>query len=168
MNHYNFLKKSLIAGFFLSLFFACNEDPVPQNPDLKTLKLKFEKLVSGRKILRQLKELQKIYNFSSSIIYKVPIFAHNYLILILKSFIMKQLLFFREAKILFFAMFATLFFACNPEKPVNPQPNPDLKTLKLKFEKLVSGRKILRQQEILKQLQNKKIKNFSNFSSSII
>ena len=151
----------MIAGFFLSLFFACNsEDPVnppKPNPDLKTLKLKFEKLVSGRKILRQqeiLKQFQnekskkksqflKFYYLQSS--YICPIII---LILILKSFIMKQLLFFREAKILFFAMFAMLFLACN-EDPV-PQ-NPDLKTLKLKFEKLVSGRKILRQQEILKQ-----------------
>ena len=74
---------------------------------------------------------------------------------------MKQLLFFREAKILFFAMFATLFLACN-EDPV-PQ-NPDLKTLKLKFKKLVSGRKILRQQEILKQLQNEKSEKIYNFS----
>ena len=60
--------------------------------------------------------------------------------------------------------FLSLFFACNPEKPVNPQPNPDLKTLKLKFEKLVSGRKILRQQEILNQLQNEKSEKVSNFA----
>ena len=56
--------KILFFAMFATLFFACNEDPVnPQNPDLKTLKLKFEKLVSGRKILRQLKELQKIATF---------------------------------------------------------------------------------------------------------
>ena len=62
--------KILFFAMFATLFLACNEDPVPPkpNPDLKTLKLKFEKLVSGRKVLRQLKELQKIYNFSSSII----------------------------------------------------------------------------------------------------
>ena len=67
---------------------------------------------------------------------------------------MKQLLFFREAKILFFAMFATLFLACN-EDPVPPKPNPELKILEIAFKKLVSGRKILRQ---LKELQ--KILNF--------
>ena len=58
-----------------------------------------------------------------------------------------------------------LFLACNPEDPVNPpKPNPELKTLELKFKKLVSGRKILRQQEILKQLQNEKSEKVSNFT----
>ena len=71
-------------------------------------------------------------------------------------------LLFMNAKILFFAMFATLFLACN-EDPVPPKLKPDLKILKLKFEKLVSGRKILRQQEILKQLQNEKSEKIATF-----
>ena len=70
---------------------------------------------------------------------------------------MQNLIYFKKSLIAGF--FLSLFFACNSEDPV-PQ-NPELKTL-------VSGRKILRQQEILKQLQNKKIKNFSNFYCSII
>ena len=79
---------------------------------------------------------------------------------------MQNLIYFKKSLIAGF--FLSLFFACNPEKPVNPQPKPELKTLELKFKKLVSGRKILRQQEILKQFQNEKNEKNRNFSSSII
>ena len=50
---------------------------------------------------------------------------------------------------------------------MNPK-NPDLKTLKLKFKKLVSGRKILRQQEILKQFQNKKSEKIATFQNNFL